>query len=31
MKDDLSQKIHGSMMFSVCSVKMVFLLPTNMK
>ena len=31
MKDDLSQKIHGNMMFSVCSVKMVFLFPTNMK
>ena len=31
MKDDLSQKIHGNMMFSVCPVKMVFLFPTNMK
>ena len=31
MKDTLSQKIHGNMMFSVCSVKMVFLFPTNMK
>ena len=31
MKDDLSQKIHGNMMFSVCSVKMAFPFPTNMK
>ena len=31
MKDDLSQKIHGNIMFSVFSVKMVFLFPTNMK
>ena len=31
MKDGLSQKIHRSMMFSICSVKMVFLFPTNMK
>ena len=31
MKDDLSQKIPGNMMFSVYSVKMVFLFPTNMK
>ena len=31
MKDDLSQKIHENIMFSVCSVKMVFLFPTNMK
>ena len=31
MKDDLSQKIYGKMKFSVCSVKMVFLFPTNMK
>ena len=31
MKDDLSQNTHGNMMFSVCSVKMVFLFPTNMK
>ena len=31
MKDDLSQKIHGNMMFSVCSVKMVFLFPANTK
>ena len=31
MKDDLSQKRHGSIMFSVYSVKMVFLFPTNMK
>ena len=31
MKDDLSQRIHGNMMFSVCPVKMVFFFPTNMK
>ena len=31
MKGDLSQKIHGNMTFSVCSVKMVFLFPKNMK
>ena len=31
MKDDLSQKIHGNMMFSVYSVKMKFLFPKNMK
>ena len=31
MKDDLSQKIHGNMMFSVYSVKMVFLFPATMK
>ena len=31
MKDDLSPKIHGNMMLSVYSVKMVFLFPTNMK
>ena len=31
VKDDLSQKIHGNMMFSVYSVKMAFLFPTNMK
>ena len=31
MKDDLSQKVHGNMMLSVYSVKMVFLFPTNMK
>ena len=31
MKDDLSQKIHGNFMFSVCSVNFVFLFPTNMK
>ena len=30
MKDDLSQKIHGNVIFSVCLVKMVFLFPTNM-
>ena len=31
MKDELSQEIHGNLMFSVCSVNMVFLFPTNMK
>ena len=31
MKDSLSQKMHGNMMFSVCLVKMVFLFSTNMK
>ena len=31
MKDDLSEKIHGNMRFSVCSVMMVFLFLTNMK
>ena len=31
MKDDPCQKIHGNMMLSVYSVKMVFLFPTNMK
>ena len=31
VKDDLSQKIRGNMMFSVYSVKMVPLFPTNMK
>ena len=31
MKDDFSQKIHGTMMFSVCSIKMVFVFPKNMK
>ena len=31
MKGDLSQKIHGNMTFSVCSAKMVFLFPKNMK
>ena len=30
MRDDLSQKIHGNMVFSVYSIKMVFLFPTNM-
>ena len=30
MKDVLSQKIHVNMTFSVYSVKMVFLFPTNM-
>ena len=30
-EDDLSQKIHGNMTFSVCSVKTAFLFPTNMK
>ena len=31
MKDDLFQKIHGNMMFSVYFEKMAFLFPTNMK
>ena len=31
MKDDFSQKIHGNVMFSVCSVKIIFLFPTNIK
>ena len=31
MKDNLSQKIHENMMFSVCLIKMVFLFPTNVK
>ena len=30
MKDNLSQKIHGNMIFYVYSVKMAFLFPTNM-
>ena len=30
MRHDLSQKIHGNMIFSVYSIKMVFLFPTNM-
>ena len=30
MKDHLSQKIHGNMILSVCSVKILFLFPTNM-
>ena len=30
MKDDLSQKMHGNMMFSAYSVKMIFLFHTNM-
>ena len=30
MKDDLSQKMHGNMTFSVYSKKMVFLFPTSM-
>ena len=30
MKDHLSEKIHGNMIFSVYSVKMVFFFPTNM-
>ena len=29
MKDDLSQKINGNMIFSVYPVKMEFLFPTN--
>ena len=31
MKDELSQKIYGNMMFSVCLVNMVFFFPTNIK
>ena len=31
MKDDISQKIHGNMMFSVYSEKAILLFPTNMK
>ena len=31
MKDDLSQRLHGSMMFPVYSIKMVFIFPINMK
>ena len=31
MEDDLSQKMHGNIMFSVCLVKMEFLFPANMK
>ena len=31
MEDNLSQKIHENMMFSVCSIKMIFLFPTNVK
>ena len=31
LEDDLCQKIHGNVMFYVCSVKMVFLFPRNMK
>ena len=31
MKDDLSQRFHGSMMFPVYSIKMVFIFPINMK
>ena len=31
MQDDLSQKIHGNMMFSVYSEKAILLFPTNMK
>ena len=30
MKDHLFQKIHGNMIFSVYSVKMVFFFPANM-
>ena len=30
IKDDFSQKLHGNMMFSVFSVKMVFVFPRNM-
>ena len=31
MKDGLSQRLHGSMMFLVYSIKMVFIFPINMK
>ena len=31
MEDDLSQKVHGNMMFSLCSVKIILLFHTNMK
>ena len=31
MKDDLSQKIHKNMMFSVYSEKAILLFPKNMK
>ena len=31
MKNDLSHKIHENMMFSVCSIKTVFLFPTKTK
>ena len=31
MKDDLSQKMHGNMMFSVCLEKTVFLFSINVK
>ena len=31
MKDDISQKIHGNMMFSVYSEKAILPFPTNMK
>ena len=31
IKNDLPQKIYGNMMFSVCSVKLIFLFPTNIK
>ena len=31
VKVDLSQKILGNMMFSICWVKMVFFFPTKMK
>ena len=31
MRDNISQKVHGNMMFSVFSVKIVFIFPTNMK
>ena len=30
IKDDLSQNVHGNMIFSVYSVKIVFLFPTKM-
>ena len=31
MKNDLCQKIYGNMMFPICSIKIVYLFPTNMK
>ena len=31
MEDDLSQKVHGNMMFSLCPVKIILLFCTSMK
>ena len=31
MEDDLSQKVHGNMMFSLCPVKIILLFRTSMK